>query len=101
MLHVNLSTYLLDIRITIQSAISINAKDTKIDNSLKSSANETLRIEDGVFRVHGSLVLGGVTNKSLLGRESDIGRCCPVTLCDIRLAKSQWRLVRISHGRWQ
>jgi hypothetical protein len=44
------------------------------------AADETLRVEDGVGRVHGDLVLGGVTNQTLRVRESHEGGRCPVTL---------------------
>ena len=36
------------------------------------AANETLGIEDGVGRVHGSLVLCGITKETLRSRESDV-----------------------------
>lgn len=51
-----------------------------LKHALVTTTNETFRVEDRVEGVHGSLVLGGITNKTLLGRESDVGRCCPVTL---------------------
>ena len=50
-------------------------------NVLITATDETLGVEDGVARVHGSLVFGGITNQTLLGRERDIGGCGTVTLC--------------------
>ena len=48
---------------------------------IKLATNETLGVEDRVLRVHGSLVLGGITNETLLRGESDVGGCRPVALC--------------------
>lgn len=39
-----------------------------------SPSDQTLDIEDGVGRVHGSLVLGGLTDETLLGGEGNEGR---------------------------
>ena len=36
------------------------------------AADEALGVEDGVARVHGGLVFGGITNQTLLGGEGDI-----------------------------
>ena len=47
---------------------------------IETTTNQTLSIEDGVFGVHGSLVLGSITNETLLVRESDIGGSSTVTL---------------------
>ena len=47
---------------------------------LETTANETLRIEDSVAGVHGGLILGSITNETLLGREGDVGRGRTVTL---------------------
>jgi len=40
----------------------------------KLSTDQTLGIEDGILRVHGNLVLGGITDQSLSTREGNIGR---------------------------
>ena len=48
---------------------------------VKFTADETLRIEDGVLGVHRGLVLGGIANQALLRGERDVGRRRPVTLC--------------------
>lgn len=50
--------------------------------SLKAAANETLSIKDGVARVHGGLVFGGITDETLLSREGDVGRRSTVSLYD-------------------
>jgi hypothetical protein len=34
--------------------------------SLETATNKTLSVEDGVTRVHGGLVLGGISNQALL-----------------------------------
>ena len=39
---------------------------------IEFTADETLRIEHGVVGVHGNLVLRGITNETLLSRESDV-----------------------------
>ena len=39
---------------------------------IEFTTDETLRIEDSVMGVHGNLVLRGITNETLLCRESDI-----------------------------
>ena len=44
------------------------------------SSDQSLSIEDGVVWVHGDLVLGGITDKSLRVVESDIGWGGSVTL---------------------
>jgi len=45
------------------------------------TTDESLSIEDSIFRVGSELILGGVTNQTLtLGRESDIGRSDSITL---------------------
>lgn len=44
------------------------------------STNQSLGVENGVVRVHGDLVLGGITNESLRVVESDIRRGGSVTL---------------------
>jgi len=41
---------------------------------IEFAANQTLGIKDGVGSVHGDLVLGGVTDKTLSVIESNIGR---------------------------
>jgi hypothetical protein len=41
-------------------------------NSLKSATDKTFGVKDGVKRVHGGLILGGITNQTLLSGESDI-----------------------------
>ena len=48
---------------------------------LVAATDETFCVKDGVPGVHGSLVLGGITNETLLGGEGDVGGCRPVTLC--------------------
>jgi hypothetical protein len=56
-----------------------------LDSSITELAtNQTLGIEDGVFRVHGSLRLGSVADKTLGFREGNVGRSCTITLivCD-------------------
>jgi hypothetical protein len=40
--------------------------------SLVAAANETFSVEDGVTRIHGGLVLGSITDQTLLSREGDI-----------------------------
>lgn len=45
-----------------------------------SATNETLGVEDGLPGVHGSLVLGGITDKTLALGESDVGGGGTVTL---------------------
>jgi hypothetical protein len=47
---------------------------------IETTTDKTLSIENGVLGVHGSLVLGGITNKTLVVRESDIRRSGTVTL---------------------
>jgi len=71
-------------------------------HSLKSATNETLSIKYGVRRVHGSLILGGITNETLLSRERDVGRCCPVTLC-VQMGSDLFETLKDmnAHGRWQ
>ena len=44
-------------------------------------ADETLGIEDGVLRVHRSLVFCGIADETLLRRECDVGGRRTVTLC--------------------
>jgi hypothetical protein len=44
------------------------------------SANQSLGVEDSVVRVHGDLVLSGITDKSLRVVESDVGRGGSVSL---------------------
>jgi hypothetical protein len=44
------------------------------------SSNESLGVEDGVVRVHGDLVLGGITDETLRVVESDVRRGGSVTL---------------------
>jgi hypothetical protein len=44
------------------------------------SSNESLGVEDGVVGVHGDLVLGGISDKSLRVVESNVGRGGSVTL---------------------
>ena len=39
---------------------------------VETAADKTLSVENGRVRVHGSLVLGCVTNESLLGGEGDV-----------------------------
>jgi len=39
---------------------------------VETAADKTLSVEDGRVRVHGSLILGCVTNESLLGGEGDV-----------------------------
>ncbi|ROW17094.1 hypothetical protein VPNG_01039 [Cytospora leucostoma] len=48
------------------------------------ATNQPLRVEDGVVRVHGDLVLGGISNQTLGVGESDERGRCAVTLvvCD-------------------
>lgn len=41
-------------------------------NSLKSATDQTFSVKNGVKRVHGGLILGGITNQTLLSRKSDI-----------------------------
>lgn len=55
-------------------------KDIRRNDLLVSSANETLRIEDSIAGIHGSLVFCGITNETLLSREGDVRRCGSVTL---------------------
>ena len=50
--------------------------------SLVSSANESFGVEYSVARVHRSLVLGSITNETLLSGEGNIGRSSPVSLCE-------------------
>jgi hypothetical protein len=47
---------------------------------LELAANEALRVEDSVGRVHRDLVLGGITDQTLRVREGHEGRRCPVAL---------------------
>jgi hypothetical protein len=47
---------------------------------IETTTDKTLSIEDGVLGVHGSLVLGSITNKTFGVRESDIRRSGTVTL---------------------
>ena len=49
-------------------------------SALETATDETLGIEHSVSRVHGGLVLGSITNKTLFGREGDVGRCRAVSL---------------------
>jgi len=49
-------------------------------NFLAESNGGLLDIEDGVLRVHGSLVLGGLTNQTLLIVEGDEGGSGEATL---------------------
>jgi hypothetical protein len=42
------------------------------------AADHSLRVEDGVRRVHCGLVLRGVANQALIVREGNIGRGCPI-----------------------
>jgi len=51
------------------------------NHSLEAATDETLGIEDGVAGVHGSLVLGGITNETLIGGERNVGGGSAVTLC--------------------
>jgi len=44
------------------------------------STDQALRIEDGVVRVHGHLVLGGVADQTLSVGEGDVGWGGSVTL---------------------
>jgi hypothetical protein len=44
------------------------------------AANEALGVEDCVDRVHGNLVLGGITNETLSICEGNERGRCPVTL---------------------
>lgn len=39
----------------------------------KLASNEALGVEDGVVGVHGDLVLGGITDETLVVGESDVG----------------------------
>jgi len=54
--------------------------EQKSDDILKSTANETLGIEDSVAGVHRSLILGSIANETLLAGESDVGGGGAVTL---------------------
>jgi hypothetical protein len=49
---------------------------------LESSTNETLRVKDGVSRVHRCLIFSSVTDQTLLSGEGNIGRRCPISLCE-------------------
>jgi len=49
-------------------------------NTLKAAANEALGVENGVARVHGSLVFCGIADEALIGREGDIRRGRAVAL---------------------
>lgn len=40
---------------------------------IETTADETLSVKDGVLGVHGSLILGGITNQTLVVREGDVG----------------------------
>jgi len=66
-----------DIR-TFFTSGSLREESVDVDNSkiryhaLKSATNQTLRIEDSVAGVHGSLIFGGITNETLFRREGDI-----------------------------
>lgn len=73
----------------------------RTENSLEAAANKTLGVEDSVLRVHGGLIFGGITNQTLLRRESDVGRSRAVTLCAQDMYKIGSKKVRFTHDRWQ
>ena len=53
--------------------------------ALKSPADEALRVEYGIARVHRSLVFCGIADQALLGGEGDVGGRRTVTLCTYKL----------------
>lgn len=68
---------------------------------LKLSANQSLGVENSVVRVHGDLVLGGVTDQSLRVVESDVRGSGSVTLvvrCKTVLATTQKKSIHRGHG---
>ncbi|KAL2282007.1 hypothetical protein FJTKL_11094 [Diaporthe vaccinii] len=62
---------------------------------LELAANQPLRVEDGVVRVHGDLVLGGISDQALSVGKCDEGRCGPVSLvvCDTANIRRGWGLL--------
>lgn len=51
--------------------LSFHQVSTKRTYQLASVARDSLDVEDGVLRVHGSLVLGGLTDQTLLVGEGN------------------------------
>ena len=86
--NIFLGANLLHIGVTVMKKTSFFWKMKEIRKHLLVSAtNQTLGVEDGVARVHRSLIFGGITNEALLSRESDVGWCRAVTLWIVIIGK--------------
>jgi hypothetical protein len=51
-----------------------------LSNILETAANKALRVENGIPRIHRSLIFCSVSDETLFGRERNIGWCGAITL---------------------
>jgi hypothetical protein len=51
-----------------------------LSNILKTAANKTLRVENGIPRIHRSLIFRGVSDETLFYRKRNIGWCSAIAL---------------------
>ncbi len=70
-----------------------------LSNILETAANKTLRIENGIPRIHRSLIFRGVSDETLFCRERNIGRCSAITLWSQVSKKTSMRKIQTKNAR--